>query len=347
LTTPDFWAVKVAAIILLAGFGILSAMAVNFRHRIEAGGVDWRSIYKDYGRNSVMAMAGAAQETDISAKNFVFVGPSSLRCWLPHPDEASALATSSSGKKVRVLSMCGGSQSYAVTAALVDRFGADFNGWFVIGVGRQTIGRKFTETELKTRRQQPRTLGFYSDALTPASEILGLPTDPITGLELWDHLDFHYRYKLGFKLRASKKRKPYEPFLEPTKVPVETWGSEINRLDADSLQRHLTVLELVVQSVRVHGCARVALVETPWVDTYTPAMQTAEWKRDEDAYQQMMQAWARRHDVPWLNNPASFKASTADFADAKHVGTPALRRQFLESVVRTLLAEPFPLPSHD
>jgi len=337
LTTPDLGVLKMAAVILLSLFGILSGLAVNFRHQIEAGKVEWRTMNHDFGRSSVLAMKGAARETDPSGNNLIFVGPSSLRCWLPHPDETSALATSASGEKVRVLSMCGGGQSYAVTAALVDRFGSDFNGWFVIAAGRQTIGQKFTDKGMAARERQPRMIGFYSDLLTQTSGLLGIPTDTITGWELWDHRDFHHRYEFGFKLRASKKKKPYKPFLEPTKVPVEAWGSAINRLDTDSLQRHLTVLEFVVRNVRAHGRARVALVETPWVDTYTPAMQTPEWRRDEDVYQQKMREWSQRNDVPWITSPATFEMSASDFSDPKHVGSAGHRKRFLEAVVHELI----------
>ncbi len=339
LTTPDFRAVKIAAALLLITLGVLSALAVHFRHRIEAGKVDWRTIPRDLGRPSLIAMRGASRETDPLAKNLVFVGPSSLRCWLPHPDETSTLASSMSGKNVRVLSMCSGGQSYALTAALVDRFGADFDGWFVIGVGRQAIARKLTDSELRARQQQSLMIGFYSDVLIESSGILGIPQDRVIGWELWDHRGFHQRFKLGLKLRSSKKGKVYQPYNRPTTVPVEAWGSAINALDTDALQRHLIVLEQLVRNVRAHGRARVALVEMPWVDTYTPAMQTPEWKRDEDAYRQTMREWARRHDVPWIDDPTSFKASTADFDDAKHVGSPALRRQFLESVVRELVSK--------
>jgi hypothetical protein len=337
LTTPDFGVLKMAAVILLSLLGILSGLAVNFRHQIEAGKVEWRTIRQDFGRSSVLAMRGAARETDPSAKNLVFVGPSSLRCWLPHPDETSALASSAAGGKVRVLAMCGGRQSYAVTAAFVDRFGADFDGWFVIGVGRQAIARKLTDDDVKARQQQSRALGFYSEVLTQTSGLLGFPQERTTGWELWDHRDFHYRYELGYKtLPFRKKQRPYKPYLDPTNVPFEAWGATINPLDDDSLRRHLAVLEQVAGNVRAHGRARVALVETPWVDSYTPAMQTAEWRRDEDAYQQIMREWARQNDVPWITCPASFAASASDFADPKHVGSPALRQKFLETVVREL-----------
>jgi hypothetical protein len=336
LTTPDLRVVKMAAAIILVVLGVLSAMAINFRHRIEAGKVDWRLMRNDFGRASVLAMTGATRQTDPSAKNLVFVGPSSLRCWLPHPDEASELASLAAGGKVRVLSMCSGRQSYAVTAALVDRFGANFDGWFVIGVGRQLIGRKLTDEDVKARQQQSLVLGFYSDVLTQASGVLGFPQNPTTGWELWDHRDFHHRHELGLKLLPFRKRKIYQPYVERANVPVETWGSAINALDADSLQRHLMVLEQLARDVRNHGRARVALVETPWVDAYTPTLQTPEWKRDEEAYQQTMREWARKNNVPWIDHPASFAASTAYFVDPKHVGIPALRRQFLDAVVHAL-----------
>jgi hypothetical protein len=337
LTTPDLGVLKMAAVILLSLLGILSGLAVNFRHQIEAGKVEWRTISQDFGRSSVLAMRGAARETDPSAKNLVFVGPSSLRCWLPHPDETSALASSAAGGKVRVLAMCGNRQSYAVTSALIDRFGADFDGWFVIGVGRQSIGRKLTGEDGELRQKQSRGLGFHSEVLTQASALLGLPQERTTGWELWDHRDFHHRYELGFKTLPFKKPKPYKPYLPPTKIPFEDWDRSLYPLDADSLERHLVVLEQMVRNVRTQGRARVALVEMPWVDTYIPAMQTPEWRRDEDVYQQKMREWSRRNDVPWITSPASFEMSASDFSDPKHVGSAGHRKRFLEAVVHELI----------
>lgn len=42
LTTPDLGVLKMAAVILLSLLGILSGLAVNFRHQIEAGKVEWQ-----------------------------------------------------------------------------------------------------------------------------------------------------------------------------------------------------------------------------------------------------------------------------------------------------------------
>ncbi|HEY8961528.1 MAG TPA: hypothetical protein VIM57_04920, partial [Luteolibacter sp.] len=296
LTTPDFGVLKMAAIILLTTLGILTAMAVNFRHRIEAGTVDWRRMRDEFGRSSVLAMTGAARATDPSGKNLVFVGPSSLRCWLPGPNEADEVASSAAGGNTRVLAMCANRQSYAVTAAFIDRFGADFDGWFVIGVGRQSIARTFNSEDTMLRRQQTQMLAFSSDVLTRTSSMLGTPQQPITGWELWDHRGFHRRYELGLKLLPFRTRRPYLPHLQPTKVPFERWSSAISSLDEESLQRHLRVLEEIARSVRAHGRARVALVETPWVDHYTPSMQTPEWRRDEDLYQRRMREWSQEQD---------------------------------------------------
>lgn len=333
LTTPDWGVLKMAAVVLLILLGIVSAMAVNFRKRIEAGKVDWRVMSNDFCRSSIIAASGAARETDPSAKNFVFVGPSALRCWLPKQEEVDALASSTAGSPVRVLVMCSGRQSYACTSALIDRFGADFNGWFVIGVTRQMIGQSKENTEFYKR--QSRALCFDSELLRENAAFLGYPQDRATGWELWDHRAFYQQSKLGWHPPFSK-RQAYNPYVATLPIPSDPVAAGIRPFDAGLLERNLTVLKKVADQVRAKGRARVALVETPWVDTFDHRMQTPEWRRDEDAYQRTMREWSRQNDVPWITSPAGFEVQVADFADVRHIGTPEPRRKFLETVVREL-----------
>jgi len=336
LTTPDVGVLKMAAVIFLILLGALSVAAVNFRKQVEAGKVDWRVITNDFCRSSMIAVNGAARETDPSAMNLIFVGPSALRCWLPPPEEVDALASSAAGSAVRLRVMSGNRQGYAITSALIDRFGADFDGWFVIGVGRQAIGRELTMEDLEYRRRQPRILCFDSEVLRSNSAYLGYPMERATGWELWDNRAFHYQTKLGLDL-PFKKKKSYHPYMPATSVSSSAGTESIRPLDASSLERHLTVLEQMMRKVREQGRARVALVETPWIDTFTPAMQTPEWQRDEAAYQQTMREWSRRNDVPWITLPASFEMSASDFFDPRHVGSVRPRERFLEAVVRELV----------
>lgn len=337
LTTPDLGVLKMAAVFFVILLGALSAAAVNFRKQVEAGKVDWRLMTNDFCRSSVIAVNGAARETDPSALNLVFVGPSALRCWLPSAEEADAWASAAAGSPVRLRVMSGNRQGYAITSALVDRFGADFNGWFVIGVGRQAIGRQLTAEDLEYRRRQPRILCFESEVLRSNSAYLGYPMEWTTGWELWDNRAFHYQTKLGWD-PLLKRKSSYQPYLPATSIPADGWTAGIRPLDAKSLERHLTVLEEMIRKVREQGRARVALVETPWADTFSPTMRTSEWQRDEDAYQRTMREWSQRNHVPWISAATRFEASVADFADVRHVGSPELRRKFLEAVVQELAA---------
>lgn len=334
LTTPDWGVLKMAAVILVGLFGIASAMAVNFRKRVETGKVDWRMMTNDFCRSSIIAASGAARETDASAENLIFVGPSALRCWLPRPEEADALASVAAGSPVRLRVMCSDRQSYACTAAFIDRFGADFNGWFVIGVTRQAIGQ-LRQDNREFYQRQSRALCFDSEVLKRNAAFLGYPQARTTGWELWDHRAFHQQTKLGW-YPPFLERKPYHPYVSSVPVPSDPVAAGISPLDTGVLERHLTVLKEVAERVRATGRARVALVETPWVDTFAPAMQTPEWRRDEDAYRQAMREWSRQNDVPWITAATGFEASVADFADVRHIGSPELRRKFLKAVVREL-----------
>jgi len=334
LTTPDFGVVKMAAVILLGLLGVVSAMAVNFRQRIEAGEVNWREMPNDFCRASVIAASGAARQTDPSATNFILVGPSALRCWLPLPEEAEALASSAVGSPARVKILCGDRQSYAYTSALIDRFGADFDGWFVIGVARQTIGR-LRDDNLMFYRRQSRALCFDSEVLRKNAAFLGYPQERPTGWELWDHRAFYQQSRLGLHL-PFLKRKPYRAYLPPSPIPEDPAIAGISALNPTVLEKNLITLKQVADHVRASGRARVALVETPWVDTFVDSMQTPAWRKDESAYHQAMREWSQRNNIPWIMAPASFDLGVSDFADFAHIGAPEPRRKFLEAVVREL-----------
>jgi hypothetical protein len=335
LTTPDVRVVKMAAVMLLLLVAGLTIRAARFRREIEAGEVDWRTMPNDFCRSSVMAASGAAKQTDPSATNLIFVGPSALRCWLPLPEEAEALASASAGTPIRVKIMCADRQSYACTSALIDRFGADFHGWFVIGVARQTIGR-LRDDNLVFYRRQSRALCFDSEVLRKNATFLGYPPERATGWALWDHRAFYQQSRLGLHL-PFLKRKPYRAYFPPSPIPSDPVAAGISPLNPPVLEKNLIVLKQVLDQVRATGRARVALVETPWVDTFHPVMQTAEWRREETVYQHTMREWTKRHDVPWITAATGFDLEASDFADAAHIGAPESRRQFLECVVQELV----------
>lgn len=337
LTTPDAAVPRIAAVLLLAAVAGLSIAAEGFRRRIESGHVAPQSLLDDFCRASVVAMRGAAREADPAAPTFVFVGPSAMRDWLPRGREADEAASAAAGRPVRVLAMCGPRQSCASSAALIERFGADFDGWFVVGVTRKSIGQRPSDDDLPLLRRDSQVLGFDSEVLRRASAYLGYPQEPPTGLELWDRRRFYHHALLKPALvipRGSSRLRSGQPAGRPD--PADVGNRSEGPLDPEALDRHLAVLLDVATRVRNGGRARMALVETPWEEHLVSSLQSPEWLRDEAAYRRRMLDWSETNDVPWITAAADFEATSADFMDSRHVGSPRLRRQFVDAVVREL-----------
>ncbi|BCU77640.1 SGNH/GDSL hydrolase family protein [Luteolibacter sp. LG18] len=337
LTTPSAGVLKMAAVLLLLLLVALTIQARHFRHQVEAGEIQWQGFSDDYTRSSILAVRGARLETTPDTPALVFVGPSALRCWLPHPDDAGAIASAAVGRPVRTLSLCGNKQSPAMTAALVERFGAGFDGWFVLGVNRQSLGREPSTADREFHGKESRVLGFESGVLREDAVWFGNPQEPRTGWDLWDHRAFYLQAKLGLA-PSIQGPNAYNPFFATSSIDTGTVHAGVNRLDAACLDHHLKWLERMVTRLRASGPARVALVETPWVDPFMADMHTPAWQEDEATYQRAMREWSQLHAVPWIQSPMEFQATPADFADSRHIGADRLRREFLETVTRQLLS---------
>lgn len=334
LTTPDAAVPRIAAVLLVASMAGLSIAAEGFRRRIESGDVAPQSMRDDSCRASVVAMRNAAREADPATPTFVFVGPSALRDWLPREREADEAASAAAGRHVRVLRMCGPRQSCASSAALIERFGADFDGWFVVGVTRQSIGRRPSDDDLPLLQRDSQVLGFDSEVLRRDSAFLGYPQEPPTGWELWDHRRFYHHALLKPALVIPWKSPRLQAGQRSGRPePADAGDRPDGPLDPESLDRHLAVLLGVATRVRDGGRARMALVETPWQEHF---VSSPEWLRNEAAYLRRMREWSETNDVPWITAAADFEATPDDFKDSRHVGSPRLRRQFVEAVVREL-----------
>jgi len=323
-------------VFLLILLGAVILQARHFQRQVEAGEVPWQSLEDDFSRSSVMAVRGATREASNTSKTLVFVGPSSLRCWLPAPDETAGIASAATGIPVKVLEMCSNKQSYAFTAALVDQFGPDFDGWFVIGVGMHSIGRESVAEDRNYHSRETRVLGFQSEVLKQESAWMGYPQEASTGVDVWDHRAFFYQSKLGFDRPASSKV-VYHSYFPSQPIATDVGTAGLSPLNRDMLDRHLALLGRMAERIRKGGRARMAIVETPWVDTFIPSMQTPGWQQDEAIYQKAIADWSAANDVPWINAPNHFQATLEDFSDSRHVGSTGPRKLFLETVARELI----------
>lgn len=331
LTTPDIRVVA-AAFALIAG--IVGASLLVSSEALARGATEsWMlGARMDIVRASALAMQGAKQQARGPEPALLFVGPSALSTWLPLGQEASRIASEAAGRPIRVLTMSGGGLSYAGAAALIDRFGADFDGWIIIGVARQSIGREFDASGQKLRATQSAYLGFDSAILRDEAAFLGHPQSPPRGLDALDHWGFRNRMFLLRNLRGDGGL----GHVEARTLDAGKHTGDFLPLATDTLEKHLVVLGRIVERVRASGRARIALVETPWWDSFDTASQTEAWRQDEKAYRLRMEAWAKAHGVVWLPGAETFGATAADFSDTRHIRSDALRERFLVMVVQEL-----------
>lgn len=338
LTMPDFLAVKIAAIALLAVVAVAAAIAERMVGKVARGEYPLDRVWETGSRAEILACRGDGRETAKDRPNLVFVGPSALLCWLPHPDTADAIAEKATNTGCHLVSMCALGQGYPRTAAYIEKFGADFDGWFVIGVSRQMIARNLVAREAAVRGKQAILSCFDSVVLREETRLLGYPMASGTGLRLWDSRSFFYVNRLGLDPPFLRKRS-YEHYEPRVEMSVKFATEETGPLDRETLQRHLALLGRVVERVRKNGRAGIALVETPWVDSCMEELRTEEWHEQEREYREAMRAWSQEHGVPWLDLAHGLGAKVEDFSDPRHIGNPDLRRRFLESVTVELIGK--------
>ena len=295
----------------------------------------------DFARGSAFALQGASVHAPGPEPTFLFVGPSALRFWLPRADEASAVASAGTDRSVNVLAMCANGQSYAVSAALLERFGFDFDGWVVIAVGRQMIAREWNDEERERRLVQSREIGFTSIRLRDEERALGLNPPVELGWGFWDHRRFYYNNRLGLgPWLPEPLRAVHQPHWEATQpIDFQMARRVFAGLSVGAWERHLALLDRIVRDAEQAGVARVALVETPWLDAYEPAIRPETWEADEATYSRQMTEWCAQRGVPWLTFAREFPCTAGDFVDPRHLGSEKLRERFLQTVVTKLLME--------
>ena len=341
LTTPSPGTLLGALALLVLALAGGSFLAREDRV-VKGSAADWLDPVADpFARASVIAMQGAARHAPGPEPALVFVGASSLRFWLPHPDEAARVVGEALGGPRRVLTLCGNSQGLAASAALIERFGFDFDGWIVIGVDRQALGRSMPTRSGEARRNQARTLGFDSERFLAESVATGYPQRWQTGWSLWDHRAFHYQTLLGFRRwLPGGLATPYDPHATLYRVVNLEQGRKLFApLDPDILEAHLGVLERIVADAWRAGRARVAVLEAPWLDRYEPALRVGDWMADEAAYRARRERWAKAQGVPWLDPSLDYPISLKEFFDVRHFGAEAFRRRFVADTARQLAAE--------
>jgi hypothetical protein len=344
LTTPDIRAVAGAAGVIAVA--LLFASLLAREDRVARGAsADWLDpVYEDHARSSFYAMQGAARQASGPGPTAVFVGPSALRFWLPPPEETNAVFRSTLGPSARALILCGDSQSYATSAALIERFGWDFEGVVVVAVDRNMIAREVDADGRMNRLRQSRQLGFVSERLFAEAAALGQPMETGLGWSFWDRRSFHFHSYLGMGAWLPARLRPrHQPHWERRgELNLAEARGHFGALAPVLLDRHLALLDRLAADARRAGRARLVLVETPWLDQYEASVRPPAWAEDEAEYAARREDWMLETGVEWWRFAEDYSVKRDDFVDPRHIGSPGLRRRFAAEVARALRKEPAP-----
>jgi hypothetical protein len=318
-----------------AGFLLLIFLTLTFLARParrESGDPKrWLQSTRDpIGRASLTASQGARIHLPGSEPAMVWVGPSSLVHWLPTPARARKQAANELPYPIQIANLSALGLNYASAAALIDRFGADFDGVFLLGINAQSILSTPTPRERKRHQNQPRQLAFSSAVLEAESTALGFPHQPL-GWSLYDQRDFHLRSRLGFGAEGLLRHRGdflYHWDQARPRSPKQTAPPDFARLTA-----HMALLERIHHRLQSGGRARLVLVETPWRDAYLPSARGPGWAEGTAAYHAALTAFSERHHVPWLHPAAKLKITAAAFKDISHNHDPTLRPKFFSALL--------------
>jgi len=269
----------------------------------------------------------------------VLVGPSHLQALLPPgPALADAFSRGPGGPR-RVIQLAAPALNHEEMAAVVQKFGGGFDGWFVLVVNRHTLARDLRTRDV-VKDQGAMSLGFSSDLLNEERRRAGLPVRANWGVPLLDYPGF-YLASLGGWRHALGQAPVFGGGGEHSAVPLRPVLARQVELALpahlpEAEARNLGLLARVAGRLRAGGGARLAMVEVPFADEALPEIQTARWRQQRAEFVRRREAWSRENDVPWLDTTAELRLTAADFADPAHVSSPEARIRFADAVSRWL-----------
>ena len=290
---------------------------------------------------NAVTIQGAARHAAGPGPTVVLVGPSFLASLLPPRDQLAEAYASAGVASTRVVGLAADALSLEECAAIVDKFGADFDGWFVIHVNRHTLARDMEDRE-SWKRKAGLLVGFHSPVLTDERVRSGRPISRPWGIPLLDFPRFYlqslggwrpllFPWKLGFGSRKSERAQRIPPTQEEilAQIPPSASGAQTHSFE---------VLGRVAERLRASGRARLAIVEVPFADEVTLEVQTEAWRAARATFALQRSAWSQAHGVPWLDITDKLRARPEDFGDARHVSSAAVTARFTAAVSQWLAA---------
>jgi len=329
------------ALTFLAFLWIFLALSSTEAHVRATDLKGWVGFSDESGWNNLNAttIQGAAQHASGQGRTVVLIGSSILVDLLPPRDQLSELYVSAGVAPVRVVGLAADALSPEESAAVVDKFGADFDGWFVIHVNRHALARDTHDVDMWKKRSGA-FVAFYSDILADERRRSGHVVPRQLGIPLLDFPKFYlqslggwrsvlFPWKLGFRPRRSQKAQRLAP--TPAEIvanlPLSGSGAQTHSFD---------LLGRVAERLRANGRARLAIVEVPFADEFTPEVQTEGWRAARAKFIAQRKAWSKAHGVPWLDVTDKLQARPEDFVDPRHLASPAVSRRFTTAVLQWL-----------
>ena len=340
LTRPHAGTALAALGLALPGWLFLAASSTEARVRATDTARWLRNAEDGWCQLNAVAIQGAARHAAKPGETVVLVGPSHLQALLPPgPALADAFSRSRDGRPQRVVQLAAPALNHEEMAAAVEKFGGDFDGWFVLTVNRHTLARDLRARDV-VKNQGAMSLGFSSDLLNEERRRARLPVRASWGVPLLDYPGFYlaslggWRHALGrapvFGATGEYSAAP----LRPVSMRQVELALPAHLPEAEA--RNFGLLGRVAERLRAAGGARLAVVEVPFADEALLEIQTPRWRAQRAEFVRRREIWSRENDVPWLDTTAELQLTAGDFTDPAHVGSPAARIQFVKVVSRWL-----------
>ncbi len=301
----------------------------------------WLNNARDeWGYLNVIAIQGAERHAWGAGSTVVFVGPSMLRALLPSDESlSSALATALNGP-VRALPLAGEVMTYEEQAAIVDKFGSHFTGWFVVSVNRHAMARNLQARD-GYKRHSGSSVRFSSAILIEERSLAGLPVPFTWGIPLLDYPNFYLTPLGGLKPELWRPVR-YQAVLPRVRTRSLTADEVLEWLPvpvAGAAERNFQLLGRIATRLRANGQARLVIVECPFADEVMPELQTTLWRAQKAEFLRQREAWTREQGVLWMDVTQEIKLQPEDFSDPTHIGSPNVRLRFAEAVGKRLAQE--------
>lgn len=285
-------------------------------------------------RASVIAVQGAAQH----ARGFTVCigGTSDTEELIARPDWLEQRFADQGSPGVHIVRLCAAALMLEEQRALIERFGADFNGVFVLGVGPQLVSRPTAALADRLHRyRMPFRSGSFDDECRRA----GLRPPPRTGIDFLDNVRFYLQH-------TACLRAPWQPDREfgthalhkdesdMTVPPLDEKECQVN---IEEIPRNLACLARTVDFIRAQGRAQIVLVDIPRLHLVDGRWKDPRWKPGMEAYRAAIREFATARQLPLVNVTDEAALKPEDFYNTGHIGKESARQRYGTALVRALL----------